>query len=226
MIFSYISCIPITKFDGTSRVRNQYGLKIIDSKADYLRLISIDSNNKMIDIEKYLSGIKLDIKYATTDNFTKVVVYSSSSAFLRLPVAQKLKEVLQELKSACLGLIIYDAYRPYSITLKFWEMYKDTNFVAAPWTGSRHNRGAALDCSLYDLKTGLELSMPTKFDDFSEKAQSTYMNLPQEKINNRELLIRTMSKYGFRVYPSEWWHFDFLGYEKFDLLDLQFMDFD
>jgi D-alanyl-D-alanine dipeptidase len=94
--------------------------------------------------------------------------------------------------------------------------------VAAPWHGSRHNRGAAVDITLVDLKTGKELPMPTAFDDFTEKAAPDYPHLPDEVIRNRNLLITTMQQFGFSVYPHEWWHFDYIGWKKFPLMDLSF----
>ncbi|OGU57674.1 MAG: hypothetical protein A2X64_06170 [Ignavibacteria bacterium GWF2_33_9] len=214
--------MPDTRFSGQKEVRNNYGLKIIETAEEYNHSVDLDSNCRMINLDGYIQDLKFDIKYATKSNFTKQAVYDEAKAFVRLPVAKALKLVQSELSGNNLGLIIFDAYRPYSITLKFWEMYRDTNFVAAPWTGSRHNRGCAVDVSLYNLKTGIELNMPTIFDDFSEKASWDYPNLSDEKLANRTMLINIMGKYGFTVYPTEWWHFDFAGYEKYGLMDIPF----
>ncbi len=114
----------------------------------------------------------LDIRYASNNNFTGEVIYNQPKAFVRLPVAKALQEVQSELNSMGLGLKIFDAYRPYAATLRFYEVYPDTMFVAAPWHGSRHNRGCAVDVSLVDLESGNELQMPSAFDDFSEKAMA------------------------------------------------------
>jgi len=95
-------------------------------------------------------------------------------------------------------------------------------YVASPAKGSRHNRGCAVDVSLIDLKTGKELEMPTAFDDFTERANPYYSNIPVIAKKNRSLLIDVMKKYGFTVYDSEWWHFDFNGWQNFSLLDLDF----
>ena len=123
-----------------------------------------------------------------------------------------------------MGLLIFDAYRPYSATVRFYEIYNDTSYVASPWKGSRHNRGAAVDVSLIDFETGEELQMPTGYDNFSEAAHPDYGNLPENVLKNREILINEMQNHGFRVYPYEWWHFDFIGWEAYDLMDLSFED--
>jgi len=111
--------------------------------------------------------------------------------------------VQKELEKQGIGIKIFDAYRPYSATLLFYEIQKDTIYVAAPWKGSRHNRGCSVDLTLVDLKTGKELKMPTSFDSFSEESWPSYNNLPRKVIGNRQTLINVMSKYGFTVYPEE-----------------------
>jgi D-alanyl-D-alanine dipeptidase len=116
----------------------------------------------------------------------------------------------------------YHAYRPYAATLEFYKVYPDTNFVAAPWRGSMHNRGCAVDVTLVDLKTKEELEMPTAFDDFTVKAGQFCMDLPSQAIRNRKLLRDIMIKYGFLQYNPEWWHFNFKGWENFELMDISF----
>ena len=123
-----------------------------------------------------------------------------------------------------LALKIFDAYRPYSATVKFYEIYRDTNYVASPYIGSRHNRGCAVDITLVDMETGEELPMPTAYDNFTEKAHPNFEDLPANLIANRDYLIETMQQFGFKVYPTEWWHFDFNGWEQFNLLDIKFED--
>jgi D-alanyl-D-alanine dipeptidase len=150
------------------------------------------------------------------------VIYKSPKAYLRRPVAEALFKIEKELNSKGLGLKVYDAYRPYSATLKFYEVFPDTSFVASPRKGSRHNRGCAVDVTIIDLKTGKELEMPTSFDDFTEKASQSYMKLPENAIKNRKLLSEIMTKYGFVKYEPEWWHYDFKGWENFGLMDIPF----
>jgi D-alanyl-D-alanine dipeptidase len=201
--------------------------KYIDSSKvmglkDYQQEIKQHPDSRLVEIKKYIPEIVLDIRYATTNNFTHHRMYPQARAFARLPVVMALKDVEIDLKTRGLGLKIYDAYRPYTITEKFYEVTPDTNFVADPRKGSKHNRGCAIDLSLIDLKTGKELDMPTGFDSFSRKAGANYPDLPQQQIVNRELLKSVMQAHGFRVIATEWWHYDFNGWAKYPLLDIPF----
>jgi len=206
--------------------RNPYNLDLMVTAEAYYHAVTSNNNNEMIDLQRIIPGLVLDIRYATTNNFTGQKLYDSARAFLRRPVAEALLKVQKELNKQGIALKVMDAYRPYSVTLKFYNIYRNTSFVAAPWIGSRHNRGAAVDLSLIDLKTGNELLMPTPYDEFSERAHPDYTDLPEEAIRNRNLLIRIMSENGFSVFQTEWWHFDFRGWEQFGLLDLSFQDLD
>lgn len=201
---------------------NPYHLEIFSEIAIYDSLVTVNPDNTLVDLEKYIPGIVLDIRYATKDNFTGQKVYDAPRAFVRKLVADSLLKVQNELKTNGLGLKIFDAYRPYSATLKFYEVYPDTNFVAAPWRGSMHNRGCAVDVTLIDFITKKELEMPTPFDDFSRKSGQLYMDLPQKVLQNRKLLRDMMVKYGFLQYDPEWWHYNFKGWEKFELMDISF----
>ena len=201
---------------------NPYHLEIISNIADYQKSILSNPANRLVDLEKAIPDIVLDIKYATSNNFTHRTIYPAPKAFLREPVVDALLKVQQELKGNGIGLKIYDAYRPYAVTVKFFEVYPDTTFVASPKTGSRHNRGCAVDLTLIDLISGRELEMPTGFDDFTEKAMHNYMNLTQKALQNRQILRDVMSKYGFIPYESEWWHYDFKGWKNYPIMDLSF----
>jgi D-alanyl-D-alanine dipeptidase len=194
----------------------------ISGPAKYYQEVKIDPNKKLVEIKKYIPGIQLDIRYATTNNFTHHILYKQAKAYTRLPVALALQQVEAALKRKGLGLKIYDGYRPYSVTVKFYEIAHDTNFVADPRKGSRHNRGCAIDLSLIDLKTGKELDMPTGFDSFSKRAAEDYTGLPKREYENRELLKSVMKAHGFTVYRTEWWHYDFNGWENYELLDVPF----
>jgi D-alanyl-D-alanine dipeptidase len=110
------------------------------------------------------------------------------------------------------------------VTVKFYEVAHDTNFVADPRKGSRHNRGCAIDLTIINLKTGKELDMPTGFDSFSVKAAADYQNLPKAELTNRELLRRVMEAHGFKIYRTEWWHYDFNGWQNYPLLDIPFSE--
>jgi D-alanyl-D-alanine dipeptidase len=203
---------------------NPYNLRITSDISDYHAQCLADSNNLIVDLALFIPGVILDIRYATEENFTGEVIYSEAKAYARLPVARALEQVQSVLVNQGIGLKIYDAYRPYSATLLFWNIIGDTLFVASPWNGSRHNRGCAVDVSLIDLISGEELRMPTPYDDFSEAASSVYPSLPAEILKNRNLLIEVMDRYGFMVMESEWWHFDFNGWEKYPLMDISFSD--
>ncbi|MXV14898.1 M15 family metallopeptidase [Hufsiella ginkgonis] len=204
--------------------QNPYSLKIISTKEAYTASISADSNNRLVEIRKAIPSIRLDIRYATKNNFTRRVMYPEARAFARLPVVKALRVVQQELKPLGLGLKIFDAYRPYAITLKFYEVATDKAFVADPAKGSKHNRGCAVDLTIVDLKTGKEIQMATGYDSFSPKAAAAYPNVPEEVRKNRDLLISVMEKHGFRVIENEWWHFDFTGWKNYDLMDVSFRE--
>ncbi len=221
-LFTYIIISFYGFLQGQERYTYEKNLKVIRDPVLYIQLVKQNPDNKLVNIEEYVPGIIPDIRYATINNFTGLKIYNKPMAYTRLPVANALKKVQLALKKNGLGLIIYDAYRPYSATVKFYEVYHDTTYVASPYTGSRHNRGAAVDVSIVDLKTGKELEMPTPFDDFTEKAHPGYQNLSKAALQNRKLLMDVMQKNGFTVYPSEWWHYDYKGWERFDIMDLPF----
>ena len=201
--------------------QNKYGLKPTDYEG-YLKSIKTNPEKELIDLEKFIPGIVLDIRYATTNNFTGEKIYNLAKAYARKPVAEALKRAQAELATQGLGIKIFDAYRPYSATVKFYEVYKDTTYVASPYRGSRHNRGCAIDMTIINLKTGEELKMPTGYDSFKKEAwPSTPVKDPVIR-KNRQLIIDTMQKQGFKVNSSEWWHFDFIGYQKFEVMDIDF----
>lgn len=202
---------------------NPYNLEIIDTIDDYLKCVSQNENNTLVDLEDYIPNVAIDIKYATPDNFTGQIVYSQPKAYVRKPVADSLQKIQTILNEKGLGLKILDAYRPYSATLLFYEIYGDTTFVAAPWKGSIHNRGVAVDLTIIDLATKEELIMPTPFDDFSPKASHTYTNLDPIQIKNREKLFNIMLSNGFTHYEHEWWHYNFKD-RDYQLMDLSFDD--
>lgn len=204
------------------KTKYETGINVIRDTAIYIDQIDESYTYKLVDITNYIPDIKLNIKYATDNNFTGEIIYDTALAFVRTPLAEALQFIQQALNKRGYGLVIMDAYRPYAATVRFYEVYHDTNFVASPYSGSRHNRGAAVDVSLIDLETGEEIQMPTAFDDFSEKANPKYMNLPPNVITNRELLINEMQNHGFKVNNNEWWHFDFIGWQAYPLMDLSF----
>lgn len=201
--------------------QNKYGLKATNFE-EYKQTVKSNPDNELIDLEKSIPGLVLDIRYATSNNFTGERIYTLAKAYARKPVAESLRKIQADLKPQGLGIKIFDAYRPYKATVKFYEVYRDTTYVASPYRGSRHNRGCALDLTIIDLKSGEELKMPTGYDSFTKAAwPSTPVSDPLVK-KNRQLLINAMQKHGFRVNSSEWWHFDFIGWKKYDVLDIDF----
>ena len=199
---------------------NIYGLNIISDSKILKETIKKDPNNALVQIKDYVPNITLDIKYATTQNVFYIQLYKKPAALVRLPVAKALAAVQKDLNTQGYGLKIYDAYRPYSVTCQMFEMLPDTLYMGLPWTGSKHNRGIALDLTLIDLKTKKELKMPTPFDALVYAAHPEFKKLPEEVIKNRELLKTVMKKYGFKVDPMEWWHFNYVSDTVFELLDI------
>jgi D-alanyl-D-alanine dipeptidase len=202
--------------------RADHPLLVVRDVETYRGEIRLDPDLELCDLEALIPGLILDIRYATANNFTGEVIYTAPKAYLRKPVAQALSRVCEDLKTRGLGVKVFDAYRPYAATVRFYEVYPNTDFVADPKDGSRHNRGCAVDLTLVDLATGLELEMPTPFDDFSPRAHSRFMALSPEVLANRTQLYEVMARYGFRVIDTEWWHFDYAGWERYTLLDLSF----
>jgi len=178
-----------------------------------------DSDQRLVDVST-IPGIRLDVRYATTNNFMHEQLYPVAKVFLRAPAAKALAGVQHDLASEHLGLKVFDGYRPYSVTVKMWERIHNPDFVADPAKGSRHNRGAAVDLTLVDLDTGAEVAMPTPYDDFTSRARADYPDLPPNVIANRAKLRDVMVRHGFYPLPTEWWHFDFRGWERFGLMNV------
>lgn len=174
----------------------------------------------LVEIRSIAPGILIELPYATTANFTKQAVYKTEKCFLRRFAAERLAAVQKELEAMGLGLKVWDGYRPLSVQKQFWALVPDERYVASPVKGSRHNRGAAVDLTLVD-RQGQELEMPTKFDDFTPAASADAPCSPRAA-EHRALLFRVMSKNGFRNLPTEWWHYDATGWEKYEVLDIPF----
>jgi len=170
------------------------------------------------------STIRLDVRYAGTDNFMGERFYDAPRAFLQRPAAEALVRVSGRLAALGYGLLIHDAYRPWYVTWMFWEATPDSQkiFVADPAAGSRHNRGAAVDCTLYELATGAPVTMPSGYDEFSERAYPAYPGGTSRQRWHRDLLRAAMEAEGFHVYQYEWWHFDFDGWERYPIMNAGF----
>ncbi len=167
--------------------------------------------------------IRIDLRYATPDNFTGRVLYDRPVARLRASVAERLRRVQDELERDGLGLVIYDAYRPWSVQWTLWGVVANPDYVADPRRGSRHNRGAAVDVGLVDDR-GHALPMPSAYDEFTERAHRDYAGGTDEELANRERLARAMEAQGFTGLPTEWWHFDAPHWEWYPIADVPLED--
>lgn len=170
--------------------------------------------------------IRLDIRYATSRDFLGAPLYSQARAFMQRPAAEALTRVQRSLASEGYGLLVHDAYRPWYVTKIFWdamppELHK---FVADPAAGSRHNRGCAVDLTLYELRTGLPVSMPSVYDEATERAYADYSGGTPEQRRLRDLLRRHMEAEGFTVYEFEWWHFDYRDWKSYAIQNVRFED--
>ena len=197
-------------------------LVVVSSYNQYLASVKSNPSNELVEIKKAIPTIKLDIRYATRNNFMQQVMYKQARAFARKPVVESLKKIQKELNKKGYGLKIFDGYRPYAVTVEFYKKASDKNFVANPAKGSKHNRGCAVDLTLINLKTGKELVMPTPYDSFSTAAAAKYENVSPEARKNRDFLIAIMAKYQMNVLENEWWHYDFSGWRSYDLMDIPF----
>ena len=173
----------------------------------------------MIDLQSLDTSIKYDIRYASNQNFMGEIFYTQPRAFLQRPAAMALLRAHEELRKLGYGLLIHDAYRPWYVTKMFWDATPDSlrDFVADPSLGSRHNRGAAVDLTLYDMRTGAVVEMPSGYDEFSERAFPNYPGGTTRQRWHRDLLKRVMEAQGFTVYQNEWWHFDYNGWRNYPI---------
>jgi D-alanyl-D-alanine dipeptidase len=169
-------------------------------------------------------AIHLDIRYAHNDNFLGTPLYTQARAFLQRPAAEALLRVLHKLQPLGYGLLIHDGYRPWYITKVFWDATppEGHDFVADPQKGSKHNRGCAVDSTLYDLATGNEVEMPGLYDEMSPRSYPTFPGGTSLQRWNRALLRRAMESEGFTVNEYEWWHFDYKDWKLYPLLNVPF----
>jgi D-alanyl-D-alanine dipeptidase len=170
--------------------------------------------------------IRLDIRYASTRNFLGTPLYSQARAFMQRPAAEALVRVQRSLAGEGYGLLVHDAYRPWYVTRIFWDaMPPDLHrYVADPAQGSRHNRGCAVDLTLYDLRSGREVEMPSLYDEATERAYPTYTGGTAGQRRMRDLLRRHMEAEGFAVYEFEWWHFDYRDWQSYRIGNVRFED--
>jgi D-alanyl-D-alanine dipeptidase len=180
----------------------------------------------LVELVKLDPTIKLDIRYATKNNFLGRKVYKEARAFLQRPAAEALVRVNQAVRQRGYGLIIHDGYRPWYVTKIFWDATPGDKkiFVADPAKGSRHNRGCAVDLSLFDLKTGQEVKMPGEYDEMTERSHINYACSTPEATRLRDLLRAAMEAEGFAVYEPEWWHYDYKDWKEYPITNLKFSE--
>jgi D-alanyl-D-alanine dipeptidase len=183
-------------------------------------------NADLVELVKIDSTLKLDIRYATKNNFTGRAVYTEARAFLQWPAAEAVVKVNGELKPLGLGLLIFDGYRPWSVTKLFWDLTpkKNKEFVSDPKKGSRHNRGCAVDLTLYDLATGKEIKMPGVYDEPTERSYPGYTGGTEGERKMRDLLKSKMEENGFTVLKNEWWHFDYNDWRSYAIQNIPFSE--
>lgn len=181
---------------------------------------------ELVELIKVDHTIKLDVRYATANNFLGRAVYTESRAFLQKPAAKSLARASKKLRKEGYGLLVFDGYRPWSVTKIFWDSTPadKKEFVADPAKGSRHNRGCAVDLSLYDLKTGKEVGMPGAYDEMTDRSHVNYRGGTDEQRRLRDLLRREMEREGFQVYEPEWWHFDYKDWKEYPILNISFSE--
>jgi len=186
--------------------------------ADVVPLRVVPTEDPLLDVARWDPRLRVLAVYATPDNFVGEALYPVPRLFLRRSALARLSRVADTLAAEGLGLLVYDAYRPWSVTKRMWDLVGDPDYVADPRRGSRHNRGMAVDVTLVDL-AGRALPMPTSFDAFLPAAAADAA-VPPPGRRNRDTLVAAMQADGFTVLPSEWWHFDADGWREREVLDL------
>jgi D-alanyl-D-alanine dipeptidase len=179
---------------------------------------------ELVELTALEPGIRLDVRYARSDNFLGQPVYREARAFLQRPAAEALARAHRKLAEEGWGLMVYDGYRPWAVTKAFWDATPDDKkiFVANPARGSRHNRGCAVDLTLYDLATGKAADMGSGYDEASPRSYVTWEGGTREQLDRRELLRETLAREGFFVYAWEWWHFDYKDWRDYPVLNVPF----
>jgi D-alanyl-D-alanine dipeptidase len=178
----------------------------------------------LVELVRLDPSLRLDIRYATKRNFLGRPVYKEARAFLQRPAAEALVRVNSALRRKGYGLVIFDGYRPWNVTKAFWDATPEDKkqFVADPQKGSRHNRGCAVDLTMFDLRTGREVSMPSEYDEMTERSHINYQCATPEAKALREMLRAAMEAEGFNVYEPEWWHYDYKDWKQYPILNIGF----
>jgi zinc D-Ala-D-Ala dipeptidase len=180
----------------------------------------------LVDLTTVDPGIKLDIRYATANNLMGFPLYERPAAYMQRPAAEALGRVQKALSAQGYGLLIHDAYRPWFVTKMFWEATPPDSrvFVADPAEGSKHNRGCAVDLTLYDLKTGKPVEMTGRYDEMSTRSYADFVGGTSRQRALRQILRTAMEAEGFTVYPQEWWHFDYKDWPSYGIGTVTFSE--
>ncbi|HET8675256.1 MAG TPA: M15 family metallopeptidase [Blastocatellia bacterium] len=182
----------------------------------------------LVEVTKLDPTIRLDIRYATSNNFLGRPVYDQSRAFLQRPAAEALRRANRALRKQGYGIVIFDGYRPWAVTKLFWDSTPEDKkqFVADPAQGSRHNRGCAVDLSIFDRKTKKIVTMPSGYDEMTERSHINYAGGTPEQRRVRDMLRAAMEAEGFAVYEPEWWHYDYKDWREYPILNISFRQID
>lgn len=193
------------------------GIKLPVEKGEF-------KESNLVELIRLDSTIKLDIRYATSNNLVGRPVYTEARAFLQNDAALALKSVNQTLRPLGFGVLVFDGYRPWSVTKLFWDITSKENkqFVADPRKGSKHNRGCAVDLSLFDLNTGKEIEMTGAYDEMTERSYPDYKGGTEKQRAMRDLLRKHMEAAGFQIYEFEWWHYDYKDWQKYRIGNIPF----
>jgi D-alanyl-D-alanine dipeptidase len=178
----------------------------------------------VVDIQSINPNIRVELRYAMHNNFTGHCVYPEwlTTCYVLRIVAEKLDLVQQDLEKIGFGLKVWDGLRTLSAQKSFWEICPDERYVAPPSKGGRHTRGTTVDVTLVYLQNDSEVSMPTEFDNFTEKAHRDYMDFSDEVLAHRNLLEDVMQRHGFKGLKTEWWHFDIENWQDYPPLEVDF----
>lgn len=201
-----------------------YGAVYLDNTKFYEGLVNQNSVYLLEDIHSKIPSARYDLRYSTTNNFTGQVLYppTTQHSFLSSDALVGLQKAAAYFDSLGYDIVVFDSYRPYSVTVQFWELIKDEDYVAIPTKGSMHNRGLAIDLSLWDRKNNQLLDMGTDFDHFTDSAHHAFTGFSEEVLKNRIVLKDAMIRFGFRPIKTEWWHYIWNTETEHPVLDLDF----
>jgi len=213
--WTLVSCSKPNRESSESAATNSPKLETLTKPDDLVELVTLDQS------------IRLDMRYATTNNFTGRILYDQPRAFMVRVAAQALARAHKLARADGYGLMIFDAYRPWRVTKQLWDATPPgpkRNYVANPKKGSRHNRGCAVDLTLYRISDGAQIEMPSAYDDFSPKAHRNYADDTPTARRHVKLLEKYMEAADFTGLSNEWWHFDYKDWAEFPILDIPFAD--